>query len=210
MLVVSIIDVGMILVDPPDRVRTLYKLDSSQRVFVLDSDLATVDERPDGGVQIVDITTFVYKYFKDWEPNNLSAIRQLNFINQKAKITVSEYPGLERWLIQIYNAKYKQRFLEMVAAVQRLNTQSTEQSLFCSELLGFNYRTMGILPHDYVVSNLMPADFGPDRATLNKFFQQSSLVLGPPVRIRSKAFDVETKRLGRVVDNPSSNCCSVQ
>jgi len=111
--------------------------------------------------------------------------------------TLENAPRLLDELIALSHKKYERRPLEMIRAMfsgkkvgrwarSRHDTASSQETVFCSEMVAFAYKSMGLLPQDVAASMVLPAMFSSDQ------FYRGNMKLTPPCylarEIRMKKF----------------------
>ena len=212
--------VGIIIVNPSQRVKELYQLtNSTSNVFVLDSDFTTFDKRFGGGVQMTEVTQFFYKYFNDWDEHNLTVIRRLipTTIVNSGTSTLEVREDIEDWLVSIHNRPYQQRFLEMILSISRNNESNTNNSFFCSELVAQAYDELKLLNNSgsqssmataatsLIYSNFIPHDFSSQSNYMSTLLYNHNL--DKPIRMRSKQFDIQNNIHNTAESADGGSCC---
>lgn len=150
--------VALIIKNPSDRVRRIYQLDPEEQTFVLESDLDTLDERSDGGIQLVPIRKLMRAYEDFYGEDFLYVVRQLEMHYRHEKDSIT-FPELDDWLIAIHGAKYNDEKTEIVKSIFRINQTSNLKSFFCSEVVAATYQKMGLIEDSLLANNFLPRDF---------------------------------------------------
>jgi hypothetical protein len=201
--------VAVIIRNPSPTVRALYNLPSNKSVFALESDFFTLDKRPGGGVQLIEIEKWFKLTYLHPDPNCFLCLRKINRMGQAWGESIIYEQTLLPFLQYAYMKPYETSPTELIAAVYNLNVQkeSTTSSYFCSELVGDFFKVIGAIQPTVITNNITPQDLCPESQELMKIAIPGVSWDNTLYRVKAKVYQIvgEQEQQNGVVWKPMDN-----
>jgi len=153
----------MIVRNPTPALRDAYKCDPDVNLFIYDSDLASWDGRPGGGVQLAPLKKWLISC-ADGAEDGLCVIRRLHLPGRDSAMDWLEddkapFPKMETFMKTVVGRSYENNRLQLARSAAARNKDADLSAFFCSELVSATWQQMGLLPEDFVPSNCSPSRF---------------------------------------------------
>eukprot|EP00996_Jenningsia_fusiforme_P001495 NODE_2375_length_1215_cov_134.885077_g2167_i0.p1 GENE.NODE_2375_length_1215_cov_134.885077_g2167_i0~~NODE_2375_length_1215_cov_134.885077_g2167_i0.p1 ORF type:complete len:300 (-),score=44.85 NODE_2375_length_1215_cov_134.885077_g2167_i0:168-1067(-) len=167
---------AVVLREVPSDILQLYgSQPAPDGLYVFESDTETVDGREGGGVQllplrhwVLDAKSYYSRFFflchrslrtGDGDGGDGGGAGAGSGAGGSGLRTVDAYPGLIQCLRSAHGRLYEHRKPELVKSVVQGNSDQDLTTIFCSELVAWVLREMGILPRSTNPSNWVPRMF---------------------------------------------------
>uniref|UniRef100_A0A7S4GHL5 Uncharacterized protein n=1 Tax=Eutreptiella gymnastica TaxID=73025 RepID=A0A7S4GHL5_9EUGL len=163
--------VSLVIRDPPNDILKLYGLENEtdpDGLYVFESDSETEDGREGGGVQMRPLRKWVVemkryyaverqaRFFLAWRRMVWKAPPGCPSLQRRK---TCEFPDFIKVLHEAHGKSYEKKPVQMVASTVHLNQKEDLSSVFCSELVAWSYKALGIFTPAENASNWVPLQF---------------------------------------------------
>ncbi|MFK7970851.1 MAG: hypothetical protein AB8F95_10810 [Bacteroidia bacterium] len=132
--------VGMVVRDPSDRLRTAFQLPESQHLFLLIGDFDAADR---SNVRLVDLPHYLQASRDLYGNDLLEVCRRLELPDRSND--QETFPRLENWLLALKGRYYARPLEQLSTRIQQQAQQLRNRMVFSTQLVTATYEAMGLI-----------------------------------------------------------------